>query len=157
MRPRLLVVAATLSIASFESTLAAQVGSVGKDVTDEIIKNEVAAIDAFRTHDKETFKRLCLPSFYEVTSDGGVNPLADELKELDDYVLIEYQMKDVVVTRASDDVALVRYKINASYSFHGKPLPAHTMLATAVWVKVGDDWRAATYEEVQLASRSSLQ
>ena len=116
-----------------------------------VVQRERAALEAFRSHDKKSYLTLCLPSFYEITSDGTVNSLQDELKELDDYVLGDYHMEDVVVTMPSPQVALIRYRIRARYSFWGKPLPVESMLASAVWIRTGGHWKAATYEEVRVA------
>ena len=65
-------------------------------------------------------------------------------------MLDEYKMDDVVVTILSDTLALIRYKIFAKYTYKGKELPAENMLASAVWIKRGGDWKAATYQEVKL-------
>ena len=117
-----------------------------------IVSRETAALESFRNHDKALFKQLCLPGFYEVTSDGSINTLEDELQELDDYVLGDYKMEDVVVTLLPNNVALIRYNISAEYTYKGKVLPVYPMLATAVWVKVGTLWKAATYQEVRRAA-----
>ena len=109
---------------------------------------------AFRTHDKAAYRSLCLGSFYEITSDGSINTLQDELQELDDYVLGDYKMEGVVVTVVSDSVALIHYGIRAQYSFRGKPLPVDTILASAVWARRGGAWKAATYQEVKIRGPS---
>ena len=114
-----------------------------------IVARETAALETFKNHDKSLYRRLCLPGFYEVTSDGSINTLEDELQELDDYVLGQYKMDDVVVTLLPNNVALIRYNISAEYTYKGKVLPVYPMLATAVWVKVGPEWKAATYQEVR--------
>ena len=116
-----------------------------------VIQHEQAALLAFRTHDKASYLRLCLPGFYEITSDGTINTLQDQLTELEDYVLGEYRMEDVVVTVVSPSVALIRYRITAEYSYKGKNLPVMPVLASAVWVLRDGEWRAATYQEVKLA------
>ena len=118
-----------------------------------ITQHERAALEAFKTHDKQSFTKLCRPDFYEITSGGAINTLRDELAELDDYVLGEYQMDDVLVTVLSDTVALIRYRIAAQYFYKGKQLPVEPILASAVWIKSGSDWRAATYQEVEIAER----
>jgi hypothetical protein len=118
-----------------------------------IVARETAALETFKNHDKTLFKQLCLPGFYEVTSDGTINTLEDELLELDDYVLGHYTMDDVVVTLLPNNVALIRYNISAEYAYKGKVLPVYPMLATAVWIKVGSEWKAATYQEVALTRK----
>jgi hypothetical protein len=119
-------------------------------VKEVIRQHEKAALEAFRTHDKITYAKLCCEEFYEITSGGTINTLQAELQELDDYVLGEYRMDDVLVTILSDSVALIRYKVFAKYTYQGKELPAENMLASAVWIKRGDDWKSATYQEVKL-------
>lgn len=59
-------------------------------------------------------------------------------------------MDDVVVTVLSDAMALIRYKIAAKWVYKGKELPVEKMLASAVWIKRGRDWKAAMYQEVKL-------
>ena len=128
-------------------------GAAGSDdakIQTIIIQREKAALEAFKTHDKTSYTKLCLPEFYEITSEGVINTLRDQLNELDDYVLGDYRMEDVVVTVVSSTVALIRYKISAQYSYKGKVLPVETMLASAVWIKSESDWRAATYQEVKV-------
>ena len=119
-------------------------------VKEVVRQHEKAALEAFKTHDKEAYAKLCCEELYEITSDGTINTLQAELKELDDYVLGEYKMDDIVVTILSDTVALIRYKILAKWTYKGKELPAENMLASAVWIKRGGDWKAATYQEVKL-------
>jgi len=118
-----------------------------------ITQHERAALETFRTHDKQTYLRLCLPSFYEITSNGTINSLQDQLNELDDYVLGDYQMDDVVVTVLSNTLALIRYRVAAQWSYKGKKLPVDTMLASAVWVRTDGNWKAATYQETKLTER----
>ena len=118
-----------------------------------IVQREKATLEAFRTHDKNAYLRLCLPNFYEITSDGSVNSLQDQLNELDDYVLGEYRMDDVVVTIVTSSVALIRYKVSAEYTYKGKKLPVVPVLASAVWVLLEGEWRAATYQEVKLPAQ----
>jgi hypothetical protein len=115
-----------------------------------VLQHEQAALNAFRTHDKASYLRLCLPSFYEITSDGTINTLEDQLTELEDYVLGEYRMEDAVVTVISPSVALIRYKITAEYTYKGKRLPVIPVLASAVWILRDGEWKAATYQEVKL-------
>jgi hypothetical protein len=117
-------------------------------IKNTVLQRERATLEAFRTRDKKAFSELCLPSFYEITSGGSVNTLADELQELDDYTLGEYTMEDAVVTVVAPDVALIRYSILASYTFKGKVLPVEPIIASAVWVKQRGVWKAATYQEV---------
>ena len=118
-----------------------------------VLQHERAALEAFKTHDKAAYLKLCLPEFYEITSDGTINTLRDQLIELDDYVLGEYHMEDVVITVISNAVALIRYRISAEYSYKGKKLPVAPVLASAVWIRRGGEWRAATYQEVKLAGQ----
>jgi hypothetical protein len=115
-----------------------------------VLEREKAALNAFRTHDKDSYLGLCLPSFYEITSDGTINTLQDQLNELDDYVLGDYRMEDVVVTVVMSAVALIRYKISAEYTYKGKKQPVVPVLASAVWVLRDGEWKAATYQEVKL-------
>jgi len=115
-----------------------------------VIRHEQAALDAFKTHDKASYLQLCLPTFYEITSDGTINTLQDQLRELDDYVLGEYRMEDTVVTVVAPSVALIRYKITAEYTYKGKKLPVIPVLASAVWILRDGAWKAATYQEVKL-------
>jgi len=138
---------------AFSSTLTAASGPDASDAAEikaTIAKREKQALETFKTHDKKLYAELCLPDFYEITSEGTINTLQDELKELDDYVLGDYRMEDVVVTVLSRTTALIRYKIHAQYTFKGKPLPVESILATAVWVKEGNEWKAATYQEVKV-------
>lgn len=114
-----------------------------------VLKNEKATLETFRSHDKATYLKLCLPEFYEITADGGINSLQDQLTELDDYVLGEYRMEDVVITVLSATAALIRYRISAEYTYKGKKLPVTPMLASAVWIQRDGQWRAAIYQEAR--------
>jgi hypothetical protein len=111
---------------------------------------ERAVLETYKTNDKKTYLLLSLPSFYEITSDGTINTLQDQLNELDDYVLGDYRMDEVVVTVVSSTLALIRYRIAAQWTYKGKELPVDTMLASAVWVRTDGTWKAATYQEVKL-------
>ena len=119
-------------------------------IKSRIIERERASLQAWKTHDKKAYQELCLPAFYEITASGGVNTLEDQFKALDDYTLGEYQMTEVAVTLVSETTALIRYKIRARYSLKGKELPEDHMMASAVWVRQAGQWKAATYQEVNL-------
>ena len=73
-----------------------------------VTQHERAVLEVFKTHDKQSFVKLCRPEFYEITGEGAINTLQDELTELHDYVLGEYQMDDIAVSVLSDTVALIR-------------------------------------------------
>jgi hypothetical protein len=135
-----------LAVAYIGSCLAASSGEAAIKAT--VLQREKAALEVFRTHDKKAFVELCLPTFYEVTSSGSTNTLADELQELDDYTLGEYTMEDVVVTVVAPNAALIRYNIVAHYTFRGTALPVEPIVASAVWINKGGVWKAATYQEV---------
>jgi hypothetical protein len=152
LMPRVLLTSMLFALSTWNDCAAATGDQV--DLTSTIVARETAALETFKNHNKTLLKQLCLPGFYEITSDGSVNTLGDELLELDDYVLGRYKMEDVVVTLLPNDVALIRYKITAAYAYKGKLLPVYPMLATAVWIKVGAVWKAATYQEVRLPEKS---
>ena len=149
-------IACLIGCCLISSTLATASGSATDDeaaIKAIVLRREGATLAAFMTHDKKLYAELCLPGFYEITSAGIINTLQDELKELDDYVLSDYHMEDVVITVVSSTTALIRYKIHAQYTFKGKPLSVEPILASAVWVKEANEWKAATYQEVKVQER----
>jgi hypothetical protein len=137
-----------LCLASLPASSAAPSGEAAVKL--RVVEREKASLQAWKTHDKKAYKALCLPGFYEITASGAVNTLADQLEALDDYTLGDYQMTEVAVTLVSETTALIRYKIRAHYSLKGKELPEDYMMASAVWVLQGGEWKAATYQEVNL-------
>jgi hypothetical protein len=113
----------------------------------QIIALEKGTWEAVKRHDAKAFAAVCLDDCVEIWGDGSVLTIKEVLDQVPDTVISEYKMEDVTVSVLNQHTALIRYKIWARTSFKGQETPPQWMLASAVWVKKGDAWKAAFYQE----------
>lgn len=106
--------------------------------------------EAFRKQDPVAYRALCCPEFYEISSAGTLHTLAEVLTSMKTIQTKFYTMEDVVVTQFAENVCLIRYLVTVQYSEDGKDEPVSKAHASAVWVKRGGKWLAATYQETPL-------
>jgi ketosteroid isomerase-like protein len=101
---------------------------------------------AFEKQDIEAIKALTTDDHVSITSYGGSQNKAEQLKDLPDLKITEYQDEDFKVTLITKGVALIRYRLTQKGAYRGKPLPSKSY-ATAVWVQRGGKWLETAYQE----------
>lgn len=113
----------------------------------QIIANERESWEAVKRHDAKAFANLCTDDEIEIFGDGSVLTGKEVTDQVPDTVISEYKMEDITVSVPNKHTAIIRYKIWARMSYKGQETPPQWMLASAVYVKMGDAWKAALYQE----------
>jgi len=113
----------------------------------QLIALETGTWEAAKRHDVKAFAEVCLDDCIEIWGDGTVLTIKEVLDEVPNMVYADYKLEDFKVTFPAKTTALVRYRSWYQATDKGQPLPAQWVLSTAVWVKKGDAWKAAFYQE----------
>lgn len=81
---------------------------------------------------------------------GGLADLDEQLRTLPDLKQSEYKAGPMAVRFVAPDTAVISYALKQNGTFRGQPLPP-TCAVTAVWVRKGDKWLEAHYQETPTA------
>jgi uncharacterized protein (TIGR02246 family) len=133
-----------------DSPGASKSGQPSATVEALIAAQERETWDAMKRHDPAAFARLCLEECVEIYGDGQVLTVQDVLAQEPDTEIKEFQMEEVKVSVLNEKTAIIRYKVLAKVTYKGEENPARWMLASAVWVKRGNAWKAALYQETPM-------
>jgi hypothetical protein len=68
------------------------------------------------------------------------------MMETGTWVLHEYSFSDIKVIRATDDVAIIGYKVHEKLTVEGKPLTLDAADAST-WVRKNGSWTCALHTE----------
>jgi ketosteroid isomerase-like protein len=112
-----------------------------------LVAQEKESWESVKRHDAAAFANLCRDDAWELYGDGQLLPIKDVIAQIPDTDILEYKMEDVRVFVLNDQTAIVRYRILAKISYKGNVSPPQWMLASAVWTKTGNTWKAAMYQE----------
>lgn len=116
----------------------------------KLVAQEKESWEACKRHDATAFANLCRDDEYEIFGDGKLLTVKEVIAQIPDTDILEYTMEDVRVFVLNEQTAIVRYRILAKVSYKGEVSPAQWMLASAVWIKMGQTWKAAMYQETPL-------
>ena len=129
------------------------VAVLAADARDDIpkeLEHSVRAIQtAFNKGDGDALKRLMAEDHVTVLTYAQFSNAADQLKVLSDFKFSEYQIDGLRVKGLAKDVALVSYQATIKGTYKGKQVPSPVQVAE-VWVKRGDNWLQASYQETPL-------
>ena len=131
----------------FASTTAPSTKEGKEALKTELLRLETLSWEAFKNHDKKLYASICSPQFFEIDNEGTLLTLADVLKSMDEYETPSYKIEDVEVFKVNELTAMIRYKITATYVVKGKALPTTSGKALTVYIKEGEKWLAASYQE----------
>ena len=118
-------------------------------VENEILELENRYWEAIKARDVEGAMRLtdfpCL-----VAGASGVGLIDKEtfrkMMSSANYTLDDFEIKDAKVRPATDDVALVAYKVHENLTVDGKKVSMDAA-DTSVWLRRGGEWRCALHTE----------
>lgn len=113
----------------------------------QLIALETGTWVSAKKHDVAAFAAVCLPDCIEIWGDGTVVPIKEVLAQVPDTEWLEYRLEDFKVTFPTENTGLVRYRVWARTTYKGRENTPQWMLASSVWVKSGDTWKAAWYQE----------
>ena len=100
----------------------------------QILAYEKSLLEAEKRHDWEALAKRLAPEFVEIAGDGNVYTKADVEKYFPEVKLIKYELSDIQFRPLGTRAALLLYKLDANFTFQGKPGPAHMRVST-VWVQ----------------------
>ena len=106
--------------------------------------------DAAKRHDVASYAALCRNDGWEIFGDGTLHTMKEVIADMPDTTVADYKTDDVQVFVLRTETAIVRYKIWARVAVKGKETPPQWMFASCVYTKVGNNWKAAMYQETPL-------
>lgn len=105
--------------------------------------------DAIKQEDGKAAARMTDGGCLVVGASGAMqidpNSMAAMIKAAD-YEIKDYRVDDVQIKPASDDVAIIAYKVSEDLIVDGKPLTLNAY-DSSVWVRHGGDWACALHTE----------
>jgi ketosteroid isomerase-like protein len=130
---------------------------VTTSVEEQILSNEKSYWEAVKNKDSRAVESLTADRCLVVGADGVRAMRREELGELMKSMpseLGDYGIEDgnVEFIQASDDVAIVAYKVRTEYRSEGGPQRAEAF-DTTVWVKRDGEWKCALHTETPAASQ----
>lgn len=118
------------------------------------VRVAIAALNkAFSKGDAEAAGKLMTDDHIAITGYyGGAQTREQQLRSLADLKLTEYREGSLQLRSLSADVVLVIYQLSLQGSYKGKAVPPRNYTA-AVWVRRGDKWLEASYQETPLTGK----
>jgi hypothetical protein len=115
-----------------------------------LIANERALYQAVAKADKASFQSLAAAEGVWTTKTGFV-PMSLLVDSLDTFTVTRWDIANPHVTWIDDNAAVVLYSRTGVGTFGEQPL-APTTLASTVWIRRGDKWRALHHQETDLTT-----
>ncbi len=144
-----LMVAATLCIVGTGAAAKSEANVAGQNGFDQmIIKRSKEVWEAYKTRNVAAIKALSGEDYAAFTQAGPSN-LQQDIATIGKLTIESYTLDDPKVSKATKDVAILRYKCDLKGSFEGKPFKA--VYATEVWVNRGGKWLIVSYSETPVS------
>ena len=150
MQPKLRAVLAAGLLIGAGSWVAAGGADKDEGAVREIQQANRMLNEAFARRDAATIRRLVTDDHIAITPYyGGALAMGDQLKNLADLLVPDYQASDVKVNLLTKDAALVTYSVKQKGTYKGMPVAPRNYVA-AVWVNKEGKWREVSYQETPL-------
>ena len=144
-----LLAAATLCIAQTAASSKSKSKNAGGNSLDQMIINKSKEVwEAYKSRNIEAMKALTAEDYVAYALTGPSN-LQQDIATIDKLTIESYTLDDPKVSKATKDVAILRYKWHLKGSFDGKPFKP--VYATEVWVNRGGKWRIVSYTETPVS------
>jgi hypothetical protein len=144
-----LLVAATLCIAQTGATSKSKSKNAGGSSLDQmIIGKSRETWEAYKSRNIAAIKALTAGDYVSNALTGPSN-LQQDIATIDKLTIESYTLDDPKVSRATKDVAILRYKCDLKGSLDGKPFGP--VYATEVWVNRGGKWQIISYTETPVS------
>ncbi len=118
-----------------------------------LIAQEKAVWEAYKSKDAKALSNLLAEDSYEVDEEGEILNKQEQLQNVKDLTISEYQMKDVQVVVVSPAVVVVRYKVMVKGSYKGEELTPKWGVASSMWVKRDARWVNVVYQQTPIAAK----
>jgi hypothetical protein len=143
------LMAATLCIIGTGSASRSKASGAGGNELDQMIINKSKEVwEAYKSRNVAAIKALTGEDYGSFTLAGPSN-LQQDIATIDKLTIESYTLDDAKVSKATKDVAILRYKCDLKGSFEGKPFSA--VYATEVWVNRGGKWLIVSYSETPVS------
>lgn len=144
-----LLAVATLCIAQTGATSKSKSENAGGNSLDQMIINKSKEVwEAYKSRNIAAIKALTGEDYVAYTQAGPSN-LQQDIATIDKLTIESYSIDDPKVSKATKDVAILRYKCDLKGSFDGKPFTP--VYATEVWVNRGGKWQIVSYTETPVS------
>ena len=113
----------------------------------KLVDMEKSLWEAWKNHDGGTFQKLLSSESVNVNP-MGVEGTEQVVKEIggSDCKVNSYSVEDSKVTWVDKDAVLLTYKANQDAVCGGQKVP-ETVWASSLWIKKGNEWKAAFHQE----------
>ena len=140
-----LLATATLCIAQTGATSKSNSKNAGgKSLDQMIISKSKETWGAYKSRNIAAMKALTAEDYMSYALTGPSN-LQQDIATIDKLTIESYTLDDPKVSKATKDVAILRYKCDLKGSFDGHPFKP--VYATEVWVNRGGKWQIISYSE----------
>ena len=121
------------------------------DLSDELEHIERSLWHGWATHDAVPFEESIVKNSVQIGSWGMISGKEAILEMIANHTceLEDAQFSDWKAHKLSDDAAILTYKAMQKGVCDGEPLP-EKVSASAVYVRHGDHWMSASYQETEL-------
>ena len=116
-----------------------------KAVSDQLMTNEKALLDAVVKHDWYAFSAFIAPDAWSV-DEGGPMAMKDFRNVWDSVKVSSQTPTEIKVVTVAPSVSLVTYKLEQHGTYQGQQLPLY-VYATTTWVNRGGKWVAIFHQE----------
>ncbi|CAN5804297.1 hypothetical protein BH20ACI3_BH20ACI3_41660 [soil metagenome] len=141
--------AATLCIAQKGATSKSKSNNAGGNSLDQMIMDRSKETwEAYKSKNIVAIKALTAEDYVAYTLTGPSN-LQQDIATIDKLTIESYTLDDPKVSKATKDVAILRYKYDLKGSFDGKPF--RPVYATEVWVNRRGKWQIVSYTETPVS------
>ena len=126
------------------------------DATRDIEQLEQAFWKSLVERDADTATGLLAPQALMVSSHGAMQfdpPQYAKMLQDPKHGLLKYQLSDMDVLFASEDVAIATYKANQTMAMDGKEL-TQDVVDSSTWVRMGGTWKCVAHTESELAKNA---
>ena len=144
-----LLVTATLCIFGIDGAAKSQPKSgEGKDFDQMIMNRSKEVWEAYKSRNVAAIKALSGEDYASFTQ-AGPSDLKQDIATIDKLNIESYSVDNAKVSKATKDVAILRYKCDLKGSFEGKTFGP--VYATEVWVNRGGKWVIVSYSETPVS------
>src|ERR1700674_140951 len=118
----------------------------------KLVDMEKSLWEAWKNHDSGTFQKLLSSGSVNVNP-TGFESTEQEVKEIggSDCKVNSYSVEDPKSTWVDKDAVLLTYKANQDAVCGGQKVP-ESVWASSLWVKKGNEWKAAFHQETPAQS-----
>ena len=113
---------------------------------DTLLTMEKRSWEATKKKDIEALRKLCVPDYVAITSDGARLTLDEFIALFPFFEVKSYALSDVGVLPIGPDVAILMYKSKTQTAIWGMNVNEKTQ-HSSTWARRDGEWRNVFYQE----------